>query len=126
VAAIGYCFGGAVVLNMARSGAPLTAVASFHGAIPPEAPIAPGTVKAQVLILTGGADPMVPAAQVEAFRKAMEASGATVRVVTYPNAKHSFTNPNADKVGMDGLAYNAEADQQSWAELLKLLQQVFP
>ncbi|MGQ0647039.1 MAG: dienelactone hydrolase family protein [Gemmatimonadaceae bacterium] len=126
VAAIGYCFGGMVVLSQARAGADLDAVASFHGAIPPPAPVDSGTVKARVLILTGGADPMVPAAQVDAFAAALRAAGAGVDVVTYPTALHSFTNPRADSVGMAGLKYDGETDRQSWDALLKLLSEVFP
>ena len=126
IGAIGYCFGGAVVLSMARSGEDLAAVGSFHGAIPPSAKIDSGTIKARVLIQTGGADPMVPAADVERFKTELAKAGAKVEVVTYPTAKHSFTNPNADKTGMPGLAYDPAVDQQSWAALLKLLGEVFP
>jgi dienelactone hydrolase len=125
VGAIGYCFGGAVVLGMARAGADLDVVGSFHGAIPPSAKVDSGTVKARILIQTGGADPMVPAADVERFRKELEAAGAQVKVITYPNAKHSFTNPNADKVGMPGLGYDAAVDQESWAALLETLKEAF-
>jgi dienelactone hydrolase len=125
IAAIGYCFGGAVVLSMARAGTDLDAVGSFHGAIPPPAPIDSGSVRARVLILTGGADPMVPADQIEAFRTAIAGAGAPIEVVTYPNAKHSFTNPDADKVGMPGLGYDATVDQQSWAKLLQFLGDTF-
>ncbi len=125
VAAIGYCFGGGVVLGMARSGENLAAVASFHGAIPPGPPPEKGQVKAKVLIQTGGKDPMVPKDKVEGFAKELKDSGASVEVVTYPDAKHSFTNPDADKVGMDGLAYNADADTKSWAKLIAFFKQVF-
>ena len=125
IAAIGYCFGGMVVLDLARSGADLDAVASFHGAIPPPAPVASGQVRARVLILTGGADPMVPAAQVDTFAAALRRAGATVEVVTYPGAMHSFTNPRADSVGMKGLKYDAQVDAQSWSKLLELLGEVF-
>lgn len=125
IAAIGYCFGGAVVLAQARSGANLDAVVSFHGAIPPSAPVKKGSVKAKVLILTGGADPMVPAADVARFKNELEAAGANVRVVTYPGAKHSFTNPDADKAGVDGLQYNADAARQSWEEMLGVFKQTW-
>jgi dienelactone hydrolase len=125
IGAIGYCFGGFIVLNVARSGADLDAVASFHGAIPPSTAIAPGTVTARVLIQTGGADPMVPAADVERFRKELDAAGARVQVITYPGAKHSFTNPNADHVGMKGLGYDPAVDRASWAALLRTLQESF-
>jgi dienelactone hydrolase len=125
VAAIGYCFGGAVVLSMARSGLPLAAVASFHGALAGLAPVAAGKLRARILVQTGEADPMVPAAQVEQFRKEMTAAGARFQIISYPGVKHSFTNPNADHVGMDGLGYNADADAKSWAELVKFFGEVF-
>jgi dienelactone hydrolase len=125
VAAIGYCFGGAVVLGMARGGADLAAVGSFHGAIPPGPPPAKGSVKARVLIQSGAKDPMVPPDKVQAFAKDLKDAGATVEVEIYPNAKHSFTNPAADKVGMDGLAYDAAADTKSWDRLVVFLKQAF-
>jgi len=117
--AIGYCFGGAVVLGMARSGADLKAVGTFHGALATEHPAEPGKVKAKLLVQTGADDPMVPADAVAAFEKEMTAAHANYRVIRYPGAKHSFTNPEADSHGMAGLSYNADADRKSWAELLK-------
>jgi dienelactone hydrolase len=117
--AIGYCFGGGVILGMVRSGAELRAVASFHGVLATDHPAEKGKVKAQVLVLTGADDPMVTAEQVEAFRQEMKAAGVKFRVVSYPGAKHSFTNPDAGTHGMEALAYNAEADKKSWAEMLK-------
>lgn len=119
IGAIGYCFGGAVVLGMARAGEDLKAVGTFHGALATQHPAEPGKVKAKLLIQTGSADPMVPAEAVAAFENEMKAARANYRLITYPGAKHSFTNPNADKSGVPGLAYNASADQKSWAELLK-------
>ena len=119
IGAIGYCFGGAVVLGMARSGEDLKAVATFHGALGTQHPAEPGKVKAKLLIQAGGADPMVPPEAVAAFDKEMKAAGANYRIITYPGAKHSFTNPRADSAGVPGLAYNADADHKSWAELLK-------
>jgi dienelactone hydrolase len=126
IGAIGYCFGGAVVLGMARSGADLDAVASFHGMLATKTPAAKGAVKARVLVQTGADDPMIPKEQVDAFRSEMTAAGAKFEVISYPGARHSFTNPAADKAGMDGLAYNADADKKSWAALLKMLKEVFP
>jgi dienelactone hydrolase len=119
IGAIGYCFGGAVVLGMARAGEDLKAVGTFHGALATQHPAEPGKVKAKLLIQTGAADPIVNADAVAAFEKEMKAAGANYRVISYPGAKHSFTNPDADKAGMPALAYNASADQKSWAELLK-------
>src|SRR6266480_2788215 len=123
IAAIGYCFGGGVVLGMARSGADLAAVVSFHGSLGTKTPAEPGKVKARVLVLAGGADPFVPPEQVEAFRKEMQAAGARFEVVTYPGAKHGFTNPDAGTYGMPQLAYAAAADRQSWAAMLKLFRE---
>ena len=124
IAAIGYCFGGGVVLGMARSGADLAAVVSFHGSLGTKTPAEPGKVKARVLVLAGGADPFVPPEQIDAFKREMQAAGARFDVIVYPGAKHGFTNPTAGQYGMDQLAYNAEADQQSWAAMLKLFKEV--
>jgi dienelactone hydrolase len=123
MAAVGYCFGGGVALRMARVRPDLKAVATFHPGIPPPEKTAPGRVKARILILAGGADPMVPAARVEAFEKEMKAAGAHIEVVTFPGAKHGFTNPDAGKAGMDGLAYDAEADRASWVAAVAMLRQ---
>jgi dienelactone hydrolase len=125
IAALGYCFGGAVALGMARQGVDLDAVVTFHGALGTQQPAAPGAVKARLLILTGADDPMVGPEQVEAFKKEMTAAGAKFDVVSEPHAKHSFTNPDADKVGMAALGYNAEADKDSWERMLKFLAEVF-
>jgi len=113
------------VLHMARSGADLAAVVSFHGSLGTKTPAESGKVKARVLVLAGGADPFVPPEQVEAFRKEMQTAGARFEVVMYPGAKHGFTNPDAGKYGMPQLAYDAAADRQSWAAMLKLFHEVF-
>ncbi len=126
IAAIGYCFGGAVVLNMARAGEDLDAVATFHGALATTSPARKGAVKGRILVMAGTEDPMVPPAQVEAFKQEMTAAGADYRVIMMPGAKHGFTNPDAGSYGVDGLAYNADADKASWADLLELLKEVFP
>jgi dienelactone hydrolase len=126
IAAIGYCFGGAIALGMARGGADLAAVATFHGALGTNAPAKKGAVRARILVMTGADDTLVPPAQVAAFKQEMAAAGADARVISYPGAKHSFTNPEAGTHGMPELAYNADVAAQSWAELLKFLKQVFP
>ena len=124
--AIGYCFGGGVVLGMARAGEPLDVVATFHGALDPRGhPAQSGKVKPRIFVATGGADTMIPKEQVQAFEQEMKDAGAKVEVVTYPNAKHSFTNPDAGKAGMDALAYDAEADRASWQAAMKVFRQVF-
>src|ERR1051325_7557555 len=126
LAAIGYCFGGAVVLGMARGGADLAAVVTFHGALATTSPAQPGKVKARILVLAGGADPFVPAEQLEAFKREMQAAGARFEVITYPGAKHGFTNPSAAQYGMPQLAYDAAADRESWAAMLKLFKEIWP
>ena len=97
-----------------------------HGALATTSPAQPGKVKARILVLTGGADPFVPPEQVEAFKREMQAAGARFEVVTYPGAKHGFTNPEAAKYGMPQLAFDATADRESWAAMLKLFQEVWP
>ncbi len=123
IAAVGYCFGGAIVLAQARSGADLDAVVSFHGALATDRPAAKGAVKARVLVCTGAADPFVPEAQVKGLEDEMRAAGADFRVVRHAGAKHGFTNPAAGDYGMEALAYDAKADRASWAEMLKLFKQ---
>ncbi|HTN53399.1 MAG TPA: dienelactone hydrolase family protein [Anaeromyxobacter sp.] len=126
IAAFGYCFGGGVALNMARAGKDLAAVVTFHGSLKPyHGPAQPGTVKPPILVLTGADDPMINKEQVEGFEKEMKDAGANVKVVTYPGARHGFTNPDAGKAGMEGLAYNAQADKESWAAAMAFLKQVF-
>lgn len=127
LAAIGYCFGGSVVLNMAREGEDLKGVASFHGGLGTDAPAQAGRVKAQVRSFTGADDKMIPASQVEAFKQEMEQAGVNYKVVVYPRAVHAFTNPDADELGKRfnmPLAYNAEADKDSWAQLQVFLAEV--
>ena len=123
---VGYCFGGGVALNMARAGEDLAAVATFHAALGPAGePAQPGKVKAKVLVQTGGADPNIPKEQVETFEKEMKDAGVDAKVVVYPTAKHSFTNPEADKHGIPALAYDKKVDEQSWAEAVKFFKRVF-
>ena len=127
IGAVGYCFGGAVVMAMARAGEDLKAVATFHGAIAPHGPPpAPGTVKPRIFVATGAKDPMVTADQVKAFEDEMKAAGAKYEVVTYPNAKHGFTNPDAAKYGMEGIAYDAKADRASWKAAMKVFHEAMP
>lgn len=127
LAAFGYCFGGSVVLNMAREGEPLRGVASFHGGLATDTPALPGRIKAQVRVFTGADDKMIPPAQVDGFRQEMERAGVNYRVVSYPGAMHSFTNPEADALGKKfnmPIAYNATADQDSWAQATAFLAEV--
>jgi dienelactone hydrolase len=122
IGAIGYCFGGGVILAMARGGADLDAVGVFHGHLAPMGPPAEkGKVKGAILVQTGGADPMIPSAQIDAFKKEMKDAGVKAEVVVYPKAKHSFTNPDAAKAGMEQLAYDASVDKKSWTKLITFL-----
>ena len=124
IGAVGYCLGGAVVLNMARTGDDLRAVAGFHASLGLNTPApAPGTVKAKVLILNGADDPFVKKEQYEALKKDFDAAKADYRIVTYPGAVHAFTNPEATELGKKfnlPLKYDAKADQESKAEAAKL------
>jgi dienelactone hydrolase len=128
IAAIGYCFGGGVVLNMARQGADLKGVASFHGSLAAVRPAQPGAVKARVLVLHGGDDKFTTPEQIEAFKKEMNDAGVDFRFIVYPGAIHSFTNPAADEYAKRfnlPLGYNADADHKSWEELRKFLGTIF-
>lgn len=129
IAAIGYCFGGAIVLHMARIGTPLSGVASFHGTLSTQNPADSRTLKSSILVAHGAEDPLIPADQVRAFRSEMERAGADLTFVAYPGAKHSFTNPVAtargEKFDFPALEYQEEADQKSWAELDVFLKRVF-
>ncbi len=128
IAAIGYCFGGGVVLNMARQGTDLKGVVSFHGNLTPIKPAEPGSVKAKMLVLHGADDKFVTLEQVEAFKREMKAAGAHYQFISYPGAEHSFTNPDADTYAKKynlPLGYNASADRKSWSDMKKFLRTLF-
>jgi len=127
IAAIGYCFGGAQVLNMARLGENLKGVVSFHGNLM-GVPADKNTLKAAILVCHGAADPYVPAAEVEKFKKEMDAVGADYTFKAYENATHAFTNPasteNGKKFNMS-IAYNATADSASWQAMKTFFGKIF-
>ncbi len=128
IAAIGYCFGGAVVLHEARIGMPLRGVVSFHGALGSFHKPAPGTVKAKVLVCHGAADSLVPDADIANLKAEMAHAQADFRFVAYPNALHGFTNPDADaKAKQYGipLGYDAAVDAQSWKDMQEFLAKAF-
>jgi dienelactone hydrolase len=129
IGAIGFCFGGSVVLDMARAGADLAGVAAFHAGPTPSGPTAEaGKVKARVLVLNGADDPFIKPDAVEAFKKEMEAAKVDYRYVNYPGAVHAFTNPEATAAGKKfklPLAYNEKADKESKAEARKFFAGVF-
>lgn len=114
--AIGYCFGGMGSLELARAGVDLKGVVSFHGSLDAAEGLAAAKdgVKAKVLVLHGADDPFAPAAQVDALKKEMEAAGVDSKVVLYPGAVHSFTQPSAGNDPSKGAAYNEKADHESW------------
>jgi dienelactone hydrolase len=127
-AAIGYCFGGGVVLEMARQGVDLDGVVSFHGSLGGSSTPEKGAIRARVLVLNGEADPFVTAEQIAAFRAEMDAAGADYTFINYPGVKHSFTNPEADQFGERfdlPLAYDAEADAASWQAMQEMFAEIF-
>ncbi|WP_426442141.1 dienelactone hydrolase family protein [Bradyrhizobium genosp. P] len=124
-AAIGFCFGGTVVLELARDGADLRAVVSFHGVLATKLPAAAGAVKPSVLVLSGAEDPLAPPDQVAAFEDEMRAANvADWQVISYGNTLHGFANPAADGSIMRSALYNAQADRRSWAAMHGLLDEV--
>jgi len=124
-AAIGYCFGGSTVLELARSGAAVNAVVSFHGDLSIAQPAAPGEVKAKILVCHGGDDSFESPEQIAAFQDEMRKAHADWEMNVYGNAVHSFTNPGADKHGIPGIAYNKEADHRSFEAMIALFNEVF-
>jgi dienelactone hydrolase len=127
-AAIGYCFGGAVVLEMARRGLDLDAVTSFHGTLDTPTKAGPGDIKARILVLNGADDPFVPQESIDAFKKEMAAAGADMRFVSYPGTVHAFTDPDATEKGQKfnlPLRYSPTADRESWAEFSAFMAETF-
>lgn len=124
-AALGFCFGGTTALELARAGAPLTGVISFHGGLDTPSPKDAKNIKGRVLILHGADDPMVPPKEVAAFEKEMKDAKVSYELVSYPGAVHAFTNPQAGTDPTKGAAYNADADAKSKEEMEKFLSSVF-
>lgn len=128
IAAQGYCFGGAVVLNMARLGVDLDAVVSYHGALGSPIKAEAGKVQPRIHVYTGGADQMVPSDQVSGLVKEMQDAEADLTLVNFPGVMHSFTNPGADKVAEEfdmPIAYNEDAANRSWNGTMRLYDEVF-
>lgn len=127
-AAIGYCFGGGVVLHAARTGIDLDGVVSFHGSLVPKTPAKAGGVKAAVLVCNGADDPFVTPEEIEAFKKEMADAKVDMRFESYAGATHSFTSKHADVMGKKfdmPLAYNADADAKSWAHMQEFFAKIF-
>ncbi len=125
VAAIGYCFGGAAVLELARSGAELAGVVSFHGALATPNPDDAKNIKARVLVLTGADDPSVKPEQVAAFEDEMRRAGVDWQLVSYGHAVHGFTNRDNGTDNTRGSAYNEKADKRSWRAMKDFFEEIF-
>ena len=128
VAAIGYCFGGAVCQVLAYSGAPFAGIVSFHGSLIPASPEAAAKNKAKFLVCHGAVDPFVTAEAVAVFTQSLEAGKFDYQFVSYAGAVHAFTNPGADKIaaaGLAGVGYNAAADRRSWAHMRAFFGEIF-
>ncbi len=125
LAAIGYCFGGTTVLELARSGADVAGVVSFHGGLTTLNPADTKSIKAKVLVLHGADDPFISKEQISDFQDEMRKAGADWQMVFYGGAEHSFTNPEADGYGIKGVAYNGKADKRSWETMRSFFLEIF-
>jgi dienelactone hydrolase len=125
VAAIGYCFGGTTVLELARAGTPIKGVVSFHGDLATPTPEDAKNIKAKVLACHGADDPFVPAKVVSDFEAEMRKGGVDWQLISYGNAVHSFTNSGAGNDNKRGAAYNADADHRSWAAMQQFFAEIF-
>jgi dienelactone hydrolase len=125
VAAIGYCFGGAAVLELARGGGDVLGVVSFHGALATQAPAKVGAVKAKVLACHGADDPMVKPEEVAAFMSEMKEAAVDYSIIAYGGAQHSFTNTRADSHNIPGIKYDEKADKRSWEAMKVFFAELF-
>lgn len=125
IAAIGYCFGGTTVLELARSGADIAAVVSFHGGLSTPNPADARNIKGKVLALHGADDPNVPADEVAAFQEEMRAAGVDWQMVSYGGAVHAFTDPAAGSDNSKGAAYNEKVDRRSWEAMKQFFAEIF-
>lgn len=119
IATIGYCFGGGVALEHARSGADILGAVSFHGNLDTPDPGDAKNIRASILVLHGAADPVVPMDQVDAFRQEMDGAGVDWQLVMYGGAVHSFTNPSS------GTSYDPRADMRSWEAMMLFFEEIF-
>ena len=125
VAAIGYCFGGGTVLELARSGAAIQGVVSFHGNLDTPDPTVAKNIKCKVLVCHGADDPYVPVTQVTGFFDEMRAAGVDYQFIAYSGAVHAFTNPGSGDDPSRGAAYNADADRRSWEHMKLFFSELF-
>jgi dienelactone hydrolase len=125
LAAIGFCMGGTFSLELARDGAPLRGIVSFHGGLETQRPAEAGQVKAKILVCHGADDPFVPMTQVTALTEELTKAKADWQIISYGGTVHSFTNPEADSVGVAGLGYNKLTDERSWKAMVSFFEEVF-
>jgi dienelactone hydrolase len=128
VAAIGYCFGGAMVLNYAKLGGEVKGVVSFHGGLSTGVPVNKDLLKAKILVCHGGSDKFVSQKDIEAFRHQLDSINVNYTFKVYPNATHAFTNPDATRIGKEfnmPIEYNVEADKDSWDDMEKFFGMLF-
>ena len=125
IAAIGYCFGGTAVLELARSGADIKGIVSFHGGLDTPNPQDAKNIRTKVLVLHGADDPFVTPEQVKSFEDEMRGGNVDWQLVKYSKAVHSFTNPESGNDNAKGAAYNAEADRRSWEEMKSFFNEIF-
>jgi dienelactone hydrolase len=125
LAAIGFCFGGSTVLELAYAGASLEGVVSFHGAFPRPSPEDAKDLKARILVLHGADDPLIPPEEITRFMDAMRQVGADWQMIYYGGAMHSFSNPEADKFGIKGAAYNVKVAARSWRHMQVFFEEIF-
>ncbi|TGD72306.1 dienelactone hydrolase family protein [Mangrovimicrobium sediminis] len=123
--AIGFCFGGATCLELARSGAALAGIASFHGGLKEEIDGDAGRIRASVLVLHGAEDPLLGAGTIDAVMTEFRRDQVDWQFTYYGNALHSFTDPEADTRGMDGLAYDARTEARSWNAMAAFFDELF-
>ncbi|HYA35411.1 MAG TPA: dienelactone hydrolase family protein [Candidatus Binataceae bacterium] len=122
--AIGFCMGGSFALELARDGAPLKAVVGFHSGLQTQKP-ATSQIKTKILVCLGADDPLIPFDAVKAFEEEMTQAKADWQVIHYGGTVHSFTNPEADRLGNPAIAYNRSADERSWKSMRALFDEVF-
>lgn len=125
IAAIGYCFGGATVMQMTYAGLDVQGVVSFHGSLPVPTQEQASNIRSKVLICHGAADPFIPDETVRKFQTALNSADVDWQMISYGGAKHSFTVPGADEAGLAGLGYDADADRRSWQHMLLFFEEIF-
>ena len=125
IAAIGYCFGGGTVIQLAYGGTDIKGIVSFHGSLPIADESSFGKIKTRMLIAHGNADPFIPREVVTKFQDTLDKAGANWDMITYGNVRHSFTNKKSDSRGMDALKYDKHADEHSWKAMQVFFDEIF-